>query len=488
MEDFFMKDLYNGSIPNFNSRKRGKFMLNQALIEDVLQAALETGGDFSEVFVEDRFTNQMVYQNSRLETNLSGRDFGIGIRVFLGLQSVYAYTNDFSREGLLKAAQTAAKAIQGKKDGKTTIIPLVKETIQTLNPIEIMPTDAKKSRKLSVLQEADELMRNYDPEIVQAIVHMMDEEQNVLIANSEGKFVEDQRVRSRMGMVSVASDGTDMQTGHYGPGAHQGFEFIENLDLKHYATEAARIAKTMLHADPAPSGKFPVIIDNEFGGVIFHEACGHGLESTSVAKDASVFANKVGEKVASDLVTYIDDGTLANEWGSINVDDEGEKSRKNVLIENGILKGYMIDKLNGRRMGMEATGSSRRESYKFAPTSRMTNTYIAPGKSTPEEIIADTEYGIYAKYMGGGSVNPGTGDFNFAVDEAYIVKNGKIEKPIRGATLIGNGAETIQHIDRVGTNLGHAAGMCGASSGSLPVNVGQPMVRVSEITVGGKEA
>ncbi|MGG0669156.1 TldD/PmbA family protein [Sporosarcina koreensis] len=463
-------------------------MLNKALIEDVLQAALETGGDFSEVFVEDRYTNHMVLQNSRLEKNLSGRDFGVGIRVFHGLQSVYAYTNDFSREGLLKAARTAAKAIQGKMDGETTVIPLIKESISTLHPIQIMPHEAAKSRKLAVMRNANDIIRNYDPEIVQAIINLIDEEQNVLIANSEGKFVEDQRVRSRMSMVSIASNGADMQTGFYGPGAYQGFEFIENLDLDHYAKESARIAKTMLHADPAPSGKFPVVIDNEFGGVIFHEACGHSLEASSVAKNASVFANKLGEKVASDLVTYIDDGTLENEWGSINIDDEGEKSRKNVLIEDGILKGYMIDKLNGRRMEMESTGSSRRQSYRFAPTSRMTNTYIAPGKSTPEEIIADTEYGIYAKYMGGGSVNPGTGDFNFAVNEAYVVKNGKIDRPIRGATLIGNGAKTILDIDRVGNNLGHGAGMCGASSGSLPVNVGQPMVRVSEITVGGKEA
>lgn len=463
-------------------------MLNKTLIEDVLQAALETGGDFSEVFVEERYTNHMVLQNSRLEKNLSGRDFGVGIRVFHGLQSVYAYTNDFSREGLLKAARTAAKAIEGKKDGKTTIIPLVKESVSMLHPIKIMPSEAAKSQKLAVMRNANDIIRNYDPEIVQAIINLIDEEQNVLIANSEGKFVEDQRVRSRMSMVSIASNGADMQTGFYGPGAYQGFEFIENLDLNHYAKESARIAKTMLHADPAPSGKFPVIIDNEFGGVIFHEACGHSLEATSVAKNASVFANKLGEKVASDLVTYIDDGTLENEWGSLNIDDEGEKSRKNVLIEDGILKGYMIDKLSGRRMGMESTGSSRRQSYRFAPTSRMTNTYIAPGKSTPEEIIADTEYGIYAKYMGGGSVNPGTGDFNFAINEAYLVKNGKIEQPIRGATLIGNGAKTILDIDRVGNNLGHGAGMCGASSGSLPVNVGQPMVRVSEITVGGKEA
>src|SRR5699024_2936874 len=285
--------------------------------------------------------------------------------------------------------------------------------------------------------------------------------------------------------MSIASDGSDMQTGHYGPGAHQGFEFIENLDLEYYAKESARIAKTMLHADPAPSGKFPVIIDNEFGGVIFHEACGHGLEATAIAKNNSVFAGKVGEKVASDLVTYIDDGTIPNEWGSLNMDDEGEKIRKNVLIENGILKGYLIDKLNGRRMGMESTGSSRRESYRYSPTSRMTNTYIAPGKSTPEEIIKNTQHGIYAKYMGGGSVNPATGDYNFAVMEAYLVENGEICQPLKGATLIGNGAKTLQKVDMVGNNLAHGAGMCGSKSGSLPVNVGQPTIRVSEITVGG---
>lgn len=463
-------------------------MLNKALIEDVLQAALTTGGDFSEVFVEDRYTTNMTLQDNRLEKSLSGRDFGVGIRVFKGLQSVYAYTNDFSREGLLKAAQTAAQAIQGASSDKTVIVPLEKQTIETLHPIQLMPNSVEKARKLSVMRKANEIIRNYDPSIVQGIIRIVDEEQNVLIANSEGTYKEDKRVRSRMTMTAVASNGSDMQTGFYGPGAHQGFEFIENLDLNHYAKEAARIAVTMLNADPAPSGKFPVIIDNEFGGVIFHEACGHGLEATSVAKNASVFANKVGQKVASDLVTYIDDGTLTNEWGSINIDDEGEVARKNVLIENGILKGYMIDKLNGRRMGEESTGSSRRQSYRYAPTSRMTNTYIAPGKSTPEEIIANTEFGIYAKYMGGGSVNTATGDYNFAINEAYLVKNGKIDKPLRGATLIGNGAKTIQLIDMVGNNLGHGAGMCGAASGSLPVNVGQPMVRVSEITVGGREA
>lgn len=463
-------------------------MLSPSVIEDVLTAALSTGGDFSEVFVEDRFSNNMTLQSGRLEKSISGRDFGVGIRIFKGLQSVYAYTNDFTKEGLIKAANTAAQAIQGASSDKTTIIPLEKEIIQTAHPIELMPNSVEKTRKLAVLCKANDIVTNYHESISQAVIRLIDEEQNVLIANSEGKVVEDKRVRSRLAIMAIASKGTDMQQGFYGPGAHAGFEYIENLDLNHYAKEAARIAVTMLNADPAPSGKFPVIIDNEFGGVIFHEACGHGLEAEAVAKNNSVFANKVGEKVASDLVTYIDDGTLTNEWGSINIDDEGEKARKNLLIENGILKGYLIDKLNGRRMGAESTGSSRRESYRFAPTSRMTNTYIAPGESTPEEIIANTEYGIYAKYMGGGQVEPATGDYNFAVQEAYLVENGKITKPLRGATLIGNGAKTIQKIDMVGNNLGHGAGMCGAMSGSIPVNVGQPMVRVSEITVGGREA
>lgn len=463
-------------------------MLDKTLVENVLSAALTTGGDFSEVFVEDRFTNNMHLQGGKLEKSLAGRDFGVGIRIFKGLQSVYTYTNDYSEEGLVNAAKTAAKALQGAHSKKEIILPMEKQSFETLHPIQLMPNSVEKNRKLAVLRAASDIVTNYDPTITQAIIRLIDEEQNVLIANSEGTFIEDKRVRSRMAIEAVASDGTDMQTGFYGPGAYQGFEFIEGLDLNHYAKEAARIAVTMLHADPAPSGKFPVIIDNEFGGVIFHEACGHGLEAEAVAKNNSVFAGKIGEKVASDLVTYIDDGTIPNEWGSINIDDEGEKGRKNVLIENGILKGYLIDKLNGRRMEAESTGSGRRESYKFAPTSRMTNTYIAPGESTPEEIIANTEYGIYAKYMDGGQVNPATGDYNFAVNEAYIVKNGKIDKPIRGATLVGNGAKTIQKVDMVGNNLGHGAGMCGASSGSIPVNVGQPMLRVSEITVGGREA
>lgn len=458
-------------------------MLNKSLVEEVITAALLTGGDFAEVFIEDKVNNTIGMMRGKVESSVSGRDFGVGIRVFKGLQSVYAYTTDFTKDGLIKAAKNAAHAISGSERFIPSI--LTEETIDPLHKIAITPKSVENVRKVDVMRKAHEIAQNYHHSIQEVGIRYYDEEQHVLIANSEGKFVEDTRTRSRLMIQSIARDGNQTQTGFYGPGAYSGFEFMENLNLEHYAGEASRIAVTMLHANECPSGKFPVIIDNEFGGVIFHEACGHGLEATSVAKNASVFANRIGERVAPEIVTYIDDGTLPNEWGSLNIDDEGEETRKNVLIENGILKGYMIDKFNARRMGMPSTGSGRRQSYKFDPTSRMTNTYIAPGKSTRDEIIAATEHGIFARYMGGGQVNPATGDYNFAVMEAYLVKNGKIDRPVRGATLIGNGAKTLQLVDMVGDNLGHGAGMCGSVSGSIPVNVGQPTIRVSEITVGG---
>lgn len=458
-------------------------MIEQSFIEKILTAALETGGDFAEIFVEDRYSNNISLQQGKIEKSLSGRDAGVGIRVFHGLRSVYVYTTDFSEVGLIRTAKNAAAAIKGEEI--YPIAPFQKETITPIHTIVQAPNTIENIRKIAVMKQAHQIAKDYHPAIKEAIINYVDTEQNVLIANSEGKFVEDTRIRSRLAVQTIASDGNQMQTGFYGPGRHQGFEFFEDLNIDHYAKEAARIAVTMLDADECPSGKFPVIIDNEFGGVIFHEACGHGLEATAVAKNNSVFANRIGERVAPEIVTYIDDGTIPNEWGSQHYDDEGEKIRKNVLIENGILKGYLIDKLNGRRMGMESTGSSRRESYRYSPTSRMTNTYIAPGTSTPEEIIKNTEKGIYAKYMGGGSVNPATGDYNFAVMEAYLVENGEIRQPLKGATLIGNGAKTLQKVDMVGNNLAHGAGMCGSKSGSLPVNVGQPTIRVSEITVGG---
>lgn len=461
-------------------------MLSKALTENLIGAALSTGGDFAEVFVEDKLTSTITMIGGTVEDSVSGRDFGVGIRIFKGYNSVYAYTNDHTPEKLLALARQAASSVPGTRNGDL-VLNLTAGPATNLHPIRLVPRDVPLTRKVAVMREAYDEAKAYSPEIAQVTVRCGDEDQSVLIANSEGTFAEDRRVRTRIAIEAVAAGDNEMQTGFYGPGAHKGFEFLEELDVRAYAREAARIAVNMLHADLCPSGNFPVIIDNEFGGVIFHEACGHGLEATSVAKDASVFAGHLGEQIAPAIVTYIDDGTLPNLWGSQNFDDEGAPMRRNVLIENGVLKGYLIDKLSSRRMGMAPTGSSRRQSYKFAPTSRMTNTFIAPGASTPEEIISNTEYGLYARYMGGGSVNPATGAFNFAVMEGYLVENGKIRRPVRGATLIGTGLETLRKVDMVGNNLGHGTGMCGSTSGSIPVNVGQPMIRVSELTVGGRK-
>jgi len=315
----------------------------------------------------------------------------------------------------------------------------------------------------------------------------MDSVQRVWIANSEGLFTGDTRVYTRFMVSAIASNGTENQTGSHSPGAMQGFEIFDQLiDPEQTAREAARQATLMLHAPLCPSGVMPVAIDNGFGGVIFHEACGHSLEATSVAIGSSEFCGKMGQKIAADCVTAIDDGTMPNEWGSLNIDDEGTPTTRLVLIENGILKNYMIDRLNSRRMQMNVTGSGRRQDYSFAPTSRMRNTYIAAGSDSEEEMIATMGDGLYARKMGGGSVNPATGEFNFAVAEGYLVKDGKIAHPVRGASLIGRGSEILTKIDRVGRDMQMAQGYCGSLSGSVPTNVGQPMIRVSSITVGGR--
>ena len=457
-------------------------MLDKQLIDKILTEALSTGGDFAEIFVEKKSSSNLFMIDGKVESSISGRDFGIGIRIFKGLFSVYGYTNDMNEESLLKATKKIASSISGTKEDIT--INLIKQDIENINKIQIYPQDIKKSEKIELMKIASHSAKDYDKHISQVRVSLGDVKQNILIANSEGLFTTDERVRGRISIESVATDGNDMQTGRVSPGASAGFEFFRNMDIEAEAREASRIAKTMLFASYAPSGKFPVVIDNRFGGVIFHEACGHGLEASSVAKGNSIFAGKMGQMIASPLVSAVDDGTLPNEWGSLTIDDEGHKTQRNLLIENGILKGYLVDKLNGRRMGIKSTGSGRRESYKYAPTSRMTNTFILNGKSSFDEIIKNTEYGIYAKNMGGGSVNPATGDFNFAVMEGYIIRNGKICEPVRGATLIGNGGEVLKKIDMVGNNLGFGQGMCGSSSGSIPTNVGEPTIRVSEITVG----
>ena len=461
-------------------------MLSKVLIEEVLEKALSTGGDFSEIFLEDTVKNNIKMVDGKVDSSVSGRDFGIGIRIFKGFNCVYAYTNDASRESLLETAYKAACAVGNLYERRGLDINLTERICSNIHPIMYVPSSVASSRKVKEMKKANDAAKGYSNEIAQVTVNYIDVDQKVLIANSEGLLNNDRRIRSRIMISSVASNGVENQIGSQSPGRKMGFEMFDVIDVEMFGREASKTAVTMLHAPMCPAGKMPVVIDNGFGGVIFHEACGHALEATSVAKGNSVFTGKLGEKIASDKVTAIDDGTMANLWGSTNIDDEGTPGRRNVLIENGILKGYMIDKLNSRRMDMEITGSGRRESYKFAPTSRMTNTFIAPGNDDERDIIASIDNGLYAKKMGGGSVNPVTGEFNFAVLEGYLIKNGKVDTPVRGATLIGKGSEVLFNIDMVGKNLEHGQGMCGSSSGSVPTNVGQPMIRVSEMTVGGR--
>ncbi len=461
-------------------------MLSKSVVSEVLAKCLVTGGDFAEIFEENSINNSISLIDGKVDDAIGGRIYGIGIRIFKGLNSVYAYTNNNSLSSLLDTAYRAALALGDARQNYINTIVLNDKKIETIHSIIYYPRSVAYDRKIAILKSAYNGAKNFNNDISQVIASYSDKEQNILIANTEGLYVQDMRIRTRLGVSAIASKGNENQTGFEGPGRHMGIEMFDTIDPEYHGKEAARVAHTMLNARNCPAGNMTVAIDNGFGGVIFHEACGHSLEASAVAKGNSVFANKLGEQIASTKVTAIDDGTVPNAWGSLNIDDEGNDTKKNVLIENGILKGYMIDKLNGRRMKMEATGSSRRQSYKFQPTSRMTNTYIAAGKDNPDDIIKSIEDGLYAKKLGGGSVNPVTGEFNFAVQEGYLVKDGKIQEPVRGASLIGKGSQVLMDIDMVGDNLDVAQGMCGSSSGSIPTNVGQPMIRVKKMTVGGR--
>ena len=457
-------------------------MITQSLAQAVLAAALETGGDFSELYLEDTESNNLSMMGGTVENAAYSRRHGAGVRVLKGTRYAYAYTADTSEQALLATARAAAAAIAG--DERYSVKPFAVNDCRRA-PV-IAPSHVNNAQRVNWLREASTAAKDYSPEITQTIASLSDVDQRVLICNSEGVFAYDRRPRVRIAVQAVASDGKQAQTGRRSPGRGCGYELFDTVDPSDLGLQAAKSAVTMLHAVDCPAGVFPVVIDGGFGGVIFHEACGHSLEATSVSRGNSVFCGKLGQQIAASCVTAIDDGIMPGEWGSINVDDEGTPSRRRVLIENGILKSYMVDILGGRRMGMEPTGSSRRQNYTFAPTSRMTNTFIAPGEDDAEEMIRTMGDGLFAASMGGGSVNPLTGEFNFAVDEGYWVKDGKILCPVRGATLIGKGHEVLMNIDRVGPEMWMAPGMCGSLSGSVPTNVGQPRIRVSSIIVGGK--
>lgn len=459
------------------------FGINETLAKGILEVALSTGGDFAEVYMEKTTNEVLRLHSGKLSTANVSKVKGAAIRIIKGELEVNSSITDCTYENLLKAAKTLAGSFNDKKH--VEVQPFVEKKVElVVNPKNVRGNDI--SREVNLLKTASDTIYAYSKEIVQVICNLTKMEKRIFVFASDSTWQTDYRCNTRLSCQAVASDGKEMETGFDLFGRNQGMEMFDDFDVVPFAKQVAHDAVEMLHAEPMQGGEMPVVINNGFGGVILHEACVHGLEATSVAKGMSVFCNKLGQKVASDIVNAVDDGTNLNAWGSINVDDEGTPSKCNVLIENGILKSYLVDKRNSKKMNHPITGSSRRESYKYQTTSRMTNTYFLNGKSTFDEIIKSTEKGLFAEKMGGGSVNPATGEFNFAVQVGYMIENGKITKPVKGATLVGSGKDVLLHIDMIGDNLSCGYGMCGSMSGIVPTIVGQPTIRVSKMTVGGK--
>lgn len=462
-------------------------MLKDGILNDLLEEGKTLGADLVEVFVEHTRGEKLTLLDSHLKEATGGIDFGVGIRLIQGKEASYAYTNDDSPAGLRHTLKSAAAGLSSPISCATrTVSAIVPPALATarLHSKKSL-TSVPIADKLDLLHRADVAARATGSEIKQVSAGYLEQIQKILIVNSEGLRKEETRERCRFVVTAIASSAAENQTGTESPGARRGWEFFNTLDVADLGQRAARRARIMLSAASAPSGTMPVIIDKGFGGVIFHEACGHALETHNITRHASVFEGRLGTPIAASIVSAVDDGTLDYEWGSIAIDDEGTPAQRTQLIENGILKNYMSDRLGALELDLPPTGSGRRESYRYAPVSRMRNTFILPGSTSLADMIANTAYGLYAKHMGGGSVNPATGEFNFAVTEGYLIKNGRIDRPVRGAVLIGKGQDILMNIDMVGTELGLAQGMCGAASGWVPVDVGQPALRVNRLVVGG---
>lgn len=455
-------------------------ILSNSLVELAINEILSAGADFAEVFVESTDTLNLTLSDSTPKGMTSGRLRGAGLRAMVGDEVFYATTTDLTEAGLRKAARALKDVISSSK--KQSSIHLGGVSDQGTRSMSTVPLE----KKWSWLNTLDREARSRSSLVNQVEGYYLEKTQTVQIANSLGTHVVDIRPYSGIALEVYAEDQGKKESS----GERERFllnpEWIESLDLKEMSHSAVDRATALCRSGYAPAGEFPVIIDNGFGGVIFHEACGHGLETTSVAKKASVFADKLGEQVASKVVTAIDDGTIAEQWGSLKYDDEGQLTQKTVLIENGILKSYIADKKGSQQTGYKTTGSGRRESFLFAPASRMRNTYIAAGNDNFEDMVKSVDFGIYAKKMGGGSVSPATGDYNFRVEEAYVIRKGRIEEMVKGASLIGRGIDTLGKISMVSKDLKLEPGMCGSVSGWVPTTVGQPQILVSSLIVGGR--
>jgi TldD protein len=463
-------------------------MIDQGVIERVLAAGLRTGAEFAEVYAEDKRSSSAGLDDGRVEQVTSGRDRGAGIRVVRGETTGYAHTADLSEAGLLAAAEAAAAAASQGGDG-ARVIALKRGPRHAVSKVEVAPDTVGKAAKVELLMRADDAARSVGKSIVQVSAGYGDSRKRVLIANSDGVLVDDEQVRTLFRVSAVASGDTGLQTGYESLGHTIGFELFEQHDVEELARRAARRALTKLDARPAPSGSMPVVIQRGSGGVLFHEACGHGLEADFVAKGATVFKGRVGEQVAARNVTLVDDGTMAGEWGAIGYDDEGHLSQRNVLIQDGVLTDYMWDFLRARKEGRAPSGNGRRQSYMHLPMVRMTNTFVLDGDTDPDEIIRATDHGVYIAQLGGGQVDTASGDFVFGMTEAYLIEKGEVTDPIREGNLIGNGPQVLKDIDLLGNDFAMGMpGTCGKDGQGVPVGDGQPTLRVAALTIGGTAA
>ena len=456
-----------------------------SLLHATIERALRRGGDFAEVFVEDRDSLGLRLEDGRIEQTSGGREVGAAVRLLSGEHTYYAYSDAVDEAGLSAAADAVAAAVSAGADGPEIVDLGAVLSDPAKNPVRVPPGGVAIARKALLVRAGDEAARAASSEIVQATIGYGDTRQRVLIANSLGDLVYDDRTRTRFIAQVVARRGEVIQTGHETVGGSAGFELVDEEIARRVARSAAEKATIMLDSKPAPVGAMPVVLANGFGGTLFHEACGHGLEADAIAKGASIYEGKLGEIVAAPHVDAYDDGSIPNGWGSQAYDDEGVPTQKTMVIEDGRLTGYLYDRLRAREAGAAPTGNGRRQSFRHVPIPRMTTTYIAPGDATPEEIIAATPRGFYAKSLAGGQVEPASGNFVFGVAEGYLIEDGRITTPLRGATLVGNGIDILMKIDLIAGDFDVKTGVCGKDGQGVPVGTGQATLRIAEMTVGG---
>lgn len=461
-------------------------MIEQKIVKKILNTLLGNGADFSEIFIQKRAFNNLRLEDGKIENSTSGNELGCGLRVWAGESTFYAYVDSLEEDKLLNAAKVLSSAVNGSSHLK--ILNLTEtESSYSIN-VKKIPSTIQPDNKKNILELVNQNSRNFNSAIIQVTSVLSDIEEEIFIANSYGFFSSEEVAKTFLGVNAVAKRGKSIGTGYKSIGWTGGYELFEKENPPALAVKASSIAVTMLDAVDAPAGELPVVIGPAFGGVIFHEACGHGLEADAVLKNASVFKDKVGKKIASEMVTAVDDSTIKYRWGSYKFDGEGFPSCRTVLIKDGVLQSYINDLKTSRKMGKEQTGNGRRQSYRYIPYPRMSNTYIDNGNENPESIIKSVNKGIYAREFAGGQVDPITGDFVFGISEGYLIEGGKISFPIKDATLIGNGPDILRKIEAVGNNLDFAPGFCGKNGQSVSNEVGQPTIKVSKITVGGTKS